>query len=110
MSRCDSAAMVPKTSEDLPDPETPVKTVIARFGMSTETSRRLFSRAPRTSMWSRSRIARRYRAGGGRSGTRPLPPRPAYTERRTVTRSLLTTIASASPLPVTSAKNVPRDP
>ena len=49
-SRCDSAAMVPKTSEDLPDPETPVKTVICFFGMSTETSRRLFSRAPRTSM------------------------------------------------------------
>ena len=50
MSRCDSAAIVPKTSDDLPDPETPVKTVIAGFGMSTETSRRLFSRAPRTSM------------------------------------------------------------
>jgi len=50
ISRCDSAAIVPNTSEDFPEPETPVKTVIARFGMSTETSRRLFSRAPRTSM------------------------------------------------------------
>ena len=50
ISRWDSAAIVPNTSDDLPDPETPVKTVIARLGMSTETSRRLFSRAPRTSM------------------------------------------------------------
>jgi hypothetical protein len=25
ISRCDSAAMVPNTSDDLPDPETPVK-------------------------------------------------------------------------------------
>jgi hypothetical protein len=57
ISRCDSAAIVPNTSEDLPEPETPVNTVIARFGMSTETSRRLFSRAPRTSMWSRFLIA-----------------------------------------------------
>ena len=32
MSRCDSAAMVPKTSELLPEPETPVKTVSRRFG------------------------------------------------------------------------------
>ena len=54
INRCDSAAIVPNTSEDLPDPETPVKTVRARLGMSSETSRRLFSRAPRTSMWSRS--------------------------------------------------------
>ena len=59
ISRWDSAAIVPNTSEDLPDPDTPVKTVIARFGMSTETSRRLFSRAPRTSMWSRSAISGR---------------------------------------------------
>jgi AcrR family transcriptional regulator len=50
--RCDSAATVPKTSDDLPDPETPVKTVSRRLGMSSETSRRLFSRAPRTSMTS----------------------------------------------------------
>jgi hypothetical protein len=57
ISRWDSAAIVPNTSDDLPEPETPVKTVICRFGMSTDTSRRLFSRAPRTSMWSWSRIA-----------------------------------------------------
>ena len=59
MSRCDSAAIVPNTSDDLPEPETPVKTVIARFGMSIETSRRLFSRAPRTSMWSSPCTSRR---------------------------------------------------
>jgi hypothetical protein len=52
INRWDSAAMVPNTSDDLPDPETPVKTVRRRFGMSTETSFRLFSRAPRTSMTS----------------------------------------------------------
>jgi hypothetical protein len=35
ISRCDSAAMVPNTSDDLPDPETPVNTVSRRFGIST---------------------------------------------------------------------------
>ena len=48
MSRCDSAAMVPNTSDDLPDPETPVKTVNRRLGISTLMSFRLFTRAPRT--------------------------------------------------------------
>ncbi len=48
MSRCDSAAIVPNTSELLPDPETPVNTVSLRLGMSTLTSLRLFSRAPST--------------------------------------------------------------
>ena len=33
MSRCDSAAIVPNTSELLPEPETPVKTVSRRFGI-----------------------------------------------------------------------------
>jgi len=47
ISRCDSAAIVPKTNDDLPEPDTPVKTVSLRFGMSSDTSRRLFSRAPR---------------------------------------------------------------
>src|SRR5262245_29794321 len=42
--------MVPNTSDDLPDPETPVNTVSRRLGMSTLTSFRLFSRAPRTRM------------------------------------------------------------
>ena len=32
MSRCDSAAIVPNTSELLPEPETPVNTVSRRFG------------------------------------------------------------------------------
>src|SRR5215208_1310744 len=48
MSRCDSAAIVPNTSELLPDPETPVNTVSQRFGISTLTSLRLFTRAPCT--------------------------------------------------------------
>jgi hypothetical protein len=46
--RCDSAAIVAKTSELLPEPEMPVKTVSRRFGISTLTPLRLFSRAPCT--------------------------------------------------------------
>ncbi len=52
ISRCDSAAIVPNTSDDLPDPDTPVNTVSLRLGMSSEMSARLFSRAPRTSITS----------------------------------------------------------
>src|SRR5215471_4457881 len=48
--RWDSAAIVSNTSDDFPEPETPVKTVILRRGMSTEMFWRLFSRAPRTWM------------------------------------------------------------
>jgi len=40
--------MVSKTSELLPDPDTPVNTVSWRFGISTLTSLRLFTRAPCT--------------------------------------------------------------
>src|SRR4051812_15993001 len=40
--------MVPKTSELLPEPDTPVKTVSRRFGISRLTSLRLFTRAPVT--------------------------------------------------------------
>src|SRR4051795_2998169 len=40
--------MVPNTNELLPEPETPVKTVSRRFGISTLTSFRLFTRAPCT--------------------------------------------------------------
>src|SRR5262245_44598923 len=43
--------MVPNTSEDLPDPETPVNTVSRRLGISTLMSFRLFTRAP----WTRIR-------------------------------------------------------
>src|SRR4029079_16634647 len=50
INRCDSAAIVPNTSELFPDPETPVNTVSRRFGMSRLMSRRLFSRAARASM------------------------------------------------------------
>ena len=46
--RCDSAAMVANTSELLPEPDTPVKAVSRRFGSSTLTSLRLFTRAPCT--------------------------------------------------------------
>ena len=48
ISRCDSAAIVLNTSELLPEPETPVNTVSRRFGSSTLTSLRLFTRAPCT--------------------------------------------------------------
>ncbi len=46
--RWDSAAIVSNTSELLPEPDTPVNTVRRRFGSSTWTSLRLFSRAPST--------------------------------------------------------------
>ncbi|GAA08399.1 hypothetical protein ATPR_1403 [Acetobacter tropicalis NBRC 101654] len=39
---------MPKASEDLPDPETPVKTTNWSRGKSTSTFFRLCSRAPRT--------------------------------------------------------------
>src|SRR5205823_4104053 len=42
--------MVSNTSELLPEPETPVNTVSRRFGRSTLTSLRLFTRAPCTRM------------------------------------------------------------
>jgi hypothetical protein len=48
ISRCDSAAIVPNTSELLPEPETPVNTVSRRFGITMLTSLRLFSRPPCT--------------------------------------------------------------
>src|ERR1700761_9355032 len=47
-SRCDSAAIVPNTSELFPDPDTPVNTVSRRLGSATLTSLRLFTRAPVT--------------------------------------------------------------
>ncbi|MGK8489142.1 hypothetical protein [Nocardia asiatica] len=51
--RCDSTATVPNTIDDLPEPETPVKTTILPLGIDSETSRRLFWRAPTISMVSR---------------------------------------------------------
>src|SRR5690348_7070724 len=48
INRWDSAAIVSKTSELFPEPETPVKAVKRRFGTSTLTSLRLFTRAPCT--------------------------------------------------------------
>src|SRR5687768_2768252 len=48
--RCASVAMVSKTIDDLPEPDTPVKIVIFRLGIRSDTSFRLFSRAPRISM------------------------------------------------------------
>src|SRR6186713_3237266 len=52
MRRCDSAAIVPNTSELLPEPEIPVNTVSRRFGISTLTSLRLLTRAPVTRIMS----------------------------------------------------------
>src|SRR4029078_9061101 len=49
--RCDSAAIVSKTSELLPEPHPRVNTVSRRLGSSTLMSLRLFSRAP----WTRIR-------------------------------------------------------
>src|SRR5689334_8033970 len=51
MSRWDSAAIVPNTSELLPEPDTPVNTVRRRLGMSRLRSLRLLTRAP----WTRIR-------------------------------------------------------
>ena len=51
-SRWASLAMVSNAIDDFPEPETPVKTVILRLGMRRETFFRLFSRAPRISMYS----------------------------------------------------------
>ncbi len=48
ISLCDSAAIVLTTRELFPDPDTSVKTVNRRLGISTLTSLRLFSRAPET--------------------------------------------------------------
>src|SRR5690625_6798255 len=63
MRRWDSAAIWPKTSELLPEPEPPVNTVRRRLGISTSTSRRLFCRAPCTRM----RSCRSAVDGGGES-------------------------------------------
>src|SRR4051795_247206 len=65
MSRWDSAAIVPNTSELLPEPETPVNAVSRRFGISRLTSWRLFTRAPRTRI--RSWLSATCVAGGCRS-------------------------------------------
>src|ERR687893_2313417 len=54
--RCPSAKIVSKARLDLPDPESPVKTIRASRGRSRLTSRRLCSRAPR--MISRSATVR----------------------------------------------------
>src|SRR5580704_13932568 len=51
--------MVSKAREDLPEPERPVKTISRSRGRSSETSRRLCSRAPRTTR--RSAICGGYR-------------------------------------------------
>ena len=49
-SLLDFAAIVSRTRELFPDPDTPVNTVIRYFGMSRDTSLRLFCRAPLTVM------------------------------------------------------------
>ena len=61
------------TSELFPDPETPVNTVKRRFGISTQTSLRLFSRAPVT------RIESMPAATATRTTLTPGAPRPQPT-------------------------------
>src|SRR5262245_48090157 len=57
--------MVPNTSDDLPEPETPVNTVSRRLGISTLTSFRLFTRAPWTRIrsWLSASIRRSFGMG-----------------------------------------------
>src|SRR5699024_7732702 len=77
MSRRDSDAMVPKTSELLPDPEAPVKTVRRRLGISTLMSLRLFSRAPWTRMRSWRSAGCSVIVSPGRGvGSPPIQPDP----------------------------------
>ena len=73
--RCDSAAMVAKTSELLPEPDTPVKTVSRRFGSSTLTSLRLFSRAPCTRIrsWLSAACCSSLRSSSSRPCSSSLP-------------------------------------
>lgn len=48
--RWDSTAIVEKTIEDFPEPDTPVNTVSFPLGMVSETFLRLFSRTPPRTM------------------------------------------------------------
>src|SRR6266498_894569 len=68
--RCDSLAIVSNTIEDLPEPDTPVKMVIFRLGMRRVTFFRLFSRAPRISMYSCCMIIAPLFRGSPRLGSR----------------------------------------
>lgn len=65
--RCDSAATVPNTSDDLPDPDTPVTTVSRPSGTRSVTPRRLFSHPSRTTISPRTSTLRSSRNG-------PHPP------------------------------------
>src|SRR5690606_40257960 len=49
---------LPISSDDLPDPETPLNTTKLRLGMRTSTLRRLCSAAPWIQIWSSSMPAR----------------------------------------------------
>src|SRR5688572_23172145 len=66
--------MVSNTTDDFPEPETPVKIVICRFGIRSVTSLRLFSRAPRISMnsvnWSPCAVRRSRSIFGHRGAER----------------------------------------
>src|SRR5208337_130641 len=48
--RCPSAYTVSNTSDDLPEPDTPVTTVSWLCGIASDTSFRLWTRAPRITM------------------------------------------------------------
>lgn len=56
--RWDSTARVSNTTEDFPDPETPVKTVSFLFGMRRSTPLRLFCRASPSTMKSSGSVFR----------------------------------------------------
>src|SRR5687768_9373698 len=81
--RCASVAIVSKTIEDLPEPETPVTIVILRFGMRSETSLRLFSRTPRSSMNS---FTLHLQGTGGPTRSSDLRPRGDHLTRGAVRR------------------------
>ena len=83
--------MVPNTSDDLPDPETPVNTVSRRLGISTLTSFRLFSRAPWTRIRSWLSARMRYISLIDYASTRlgSLSPAEASVKQRIVALALI---------------------
>src|SRR5689334_13146708 len=73
--------MVSNAREDLPDPDNPVKTIMESRGSSTDTSRRLCSRAPLTMSWSCW-----WRRAGTAEVTRPIVGGRTDSAHRTTSR------------------------
>src|SRR5918995_1156824 len=86
--------MVSKARLDLPEPDSPVNTMIASRGRSSETSLRLCSRAPRMTSWSTT--APRLCGGADKLRTQPLPRavEPALVVVRPVVVTAATTTAA----------------